>query len=118
MSEYTANVVKVYDGDTLTAQVALWPGFTVTTGVRLLGVDTPELRSRFACEKTLAKAARAAAIAWIAGRPVTLRNVQHGKYAGRVLAEVWINGQRLAHHMIDTGHGRIYHGGKREGWCR
>ena len=118
MSEYTADVIRVYDGDTLTAKVALWPSITVTTSVRLLGVDTPELRSKYACEKELAKAARAAAIAWIAGRPITIRNVRHGKYAGRVLAEVWIDGKRLAHHMIDTGHGRIYHGGKREDWCR
>ena len=103
LSEYIADVIRVYDGDTLTAKVALWPSLTVTTSVRLLGVDTPELRSKHACEKVLAKAARAAAIAWIA--------------AGRVLAEVWINGKRLAHHMIDTGHGRTYHGGKREKWC-
>jgi len=52
------------------------------------------------------------------GETVTLENVKHGKYAGRVVAEVFMDGGvSLADKIISQGLGREYHGGAREGWC-
>lgn len=54
----------------------------------------------------------------ILGETVTLENVKHGKYAGRVVAEVFMDGGvSLADKIISQGLGREYHGGAREGWC-
>jgi len=54
----------------------------------------------------------------ILGEVVQLENVKHGKYAGRVVAEVILDGgENLADKIIQQGLGREYHGGRREGWC-
>ena len=53
-----AHVVSVYDGDTLTVEAAPWPGLTARTGVRVAGVDTPEIRGKCQAEKDMAIRAR------------------------------------------------------------
>ncbi len=51
------------------------------------------------------------------GAAVQLTNIRHGKYAGRVVADVWVDGRKLADLLIAENLGRPYHGGRREGWC-
>lgn len=52
------------------------------------------------------------------GETVFLQNVKHGKYAGRVVADVKLDGgANLADKIISQGLGREYHGGARKGWC-
>ena len=51
------------------------------------------------------------------GAQVQLTNVRFGKYAGRVVADVWVNEQKLSDLLIAENLGRPYHGGRREGWC-
>ena len=49
---------------------------------------------------------------------VYLENVKHGKYVGRVVADMKLeSGESLAEKIISQGLGREYHGGSREGWC-
>ncbi len=54
----TADVVSVYDGDTLTMDAHPWPQITVRTSVRVSGIDTPEIRGKCDSEKALAREAR------------------------------------------------------------
>ncbi len=111
-----ARVVSVYDGDTLTVDAAPWPGLTARTSVRVAGVDTPEIRGRCQREKDLAIRARDFVRATV-GAQVQLTNVRLGKYAGRVIADVWVDGRKLSDLLIAENLGRPYHGGRREGWC-
>ncbi len=111
-----ARVVSVYDGDTLTVDAEPWPGLTARTKVRLAGVDTPEIRGKCQAEKDLAIRARDFVRATVGAR-VQLTDVRPGKYAGRVIADVWVNGRKLSDILIAEGLGRPYHGGRREGWC-
>jgi len=54
----------------------------------------------------------------ILGEVVQLENVKYGKYAGRVVADVKLEGgDNLADKIITQGLGREYHGGARAGWC-
>ncbi len=54
----------------------------------------------------------------ILGEKILLENVKYGKYAGRVVADVKLEGgDSLADRIISQGLGREYHGGRREGWC-
>ena len=119
MTDYPATVTSVYDGDTLRADVRVWPGATLDTGVRIRGIDTPELRGKCEAEKELARQAREIARQWVkdAGRVVVLRNVKRGKYAGRVVADVVSSDESLADVLLRNGVARRYGGGKREGWC-
>ncbi len=112
-----ADVVSVYDGDTLTVDAHPWPSVTIRTAVRVRGIDTPEIRGKCNAEKAQAIEARDLARA-IVGERVTLRDVTLGKYAGRVVADVYAaDGLTLADVLIGSGLGREYDGGRREGWC-
>ena len=112
-----ADVVSVYDGDTIKVEALHWPGHTWSGSVRLLGVDTPELRGKCPEEKAAAIAAREFVKA-ILGIHILLHNVKLGKFAGRVLATVQIEtGEDLSELLIEEGHARPYDGGRREGWC-
>ena len=114
----SAQVVSVYDGDTMTVRARIWLGQEVEIKVRLDGIDTPELRGKCEGEKALAKKARDFLVK-LAGRTVMLRDIRYGKYAGRVVAKVFSeSGEDLVASLIHAGHGRPYSGGKRQGWCR
>ncbi len=111
-----ARVVSVYDGDTLTVDAEPWPGLTARTKVRVAGVDTPEIRGKCQREKDLAVRARDFVRATVGAR-VRLTDVRLGKYAGRVVADVWVNEQKLSDLLIAEDLGRPYHGGRRVDWC-
>ena len=111
-----ARVVSVYDGDTLTVDAAPWPGLTARTKVRVAGVDTPEIRGECQAEKDLAVRARDFVRSMV-GATVRLTNIRPGKYAGRMIADVWMDERKLSDLLIAENLGRPYHGGHREGWC-
>ena len=111
-----ARVVSVYDGDTMTVDAEPWPGLTARTKIRVAGVDTPEIRGKCQTEKDLAIRARDFVRATV-GAEVQLTNVRLGKYAGRVVADVWVDGRKLSELLIAENLGRPYHGGRREGGC-
>ncbi|WP_421782592.1 thermonuclease family protein [Kiloniella litopenaei] len=112
-----ADVISVYDGDTFKAQAHPWPGMTMAVSVRVNGVDTPEIRGKCDAEKQAAIAARDY-VRGVLGESVTLKNVKRGKYAGRVVADVYLtDGRSLTGLLIASGLGRSYDGGKRSGWC-
>jgi len=114
----TAKVVRVHDGDTFTVEAYPWPGLEAKASVRVNGVDTPEIRGKCDAEKQKAREARDFVKSLILGKVVFLEHVKHGKYAGRVVADVKLeDGDRLADKIIGQGLGREYHGGRREGWC-
>ena len=113
----TARVISVYDGDTIMVEADIWPGMTWRGSVRVLGVDTPEIRGRCDEEKQLALAARDFVRERV-GQTITLVGVERGKYAERVVASVRLADRTdLAKALIEAGHGRPYDGGVREPWC-
>jgi endonuclease YncB( thermonuclease family) len=113
-----AEVVEVVDGDTIAVRARIWLGQELDTRVRLAGIDTPELHGKCARERRLAAAARDFLKARLAVRPVTLSDVQLGKYAGRVVARVTTaDGEDVAAALIAAGLARAYDGGARSGWC-
>jgi len=86
--------------------------------VRVDGVDTPELKGKCAAERKLARRARGFVIDFLSAGGVTLRDVQYGKFAGRVVSRVLNgDGHDLTAALIAKGLGRIYAGRKRGSWC-
>lgn len=112
-----ALVLTVQDGDTFRARVEVWPGVEVITAVRLRGIDTPELKGKCASERERAIAAREYLRTLLAAGPVELRQVELDKYAGRVDADVLVNGLLVSEALVVNGHARRYAGGTRQGWC-
>lgn len=111
-----AEVISVYDGDTIKVIAHPWPGISLDTSVRVRGIDTPEIRGKCQSEKLKAIEAREQVKSFV-GKHVTLNNIELGKYAGRVIANVLVEDQDLGEFQINSGLARPYDGGKREPWC-
>lgn len=117
---YTLTAPFAIDGDTIRADVNIWPGITVDASIRVLGVDTPELHAANACERDLAIKAKAFTDAWIlANQPIMIGGVKTDKFSGRYDSVVLGNGGiNLATELIKANLGRPYNGGPRSGWCQ
>lgn len=113
-----AQVVRVVDGDTILVKAHIWLGQEVETSVRLIGIDTPELKGRCEAERQKAEAARNFLATRLDGQSVQLFDVLTDKYGGRVLARVQDGqGGDIAEALIKAGFARRYDGGRRESWC-
>lgn len=108
----SGKVIKVYDGDTITIASRL--PFTNSPiykfPVRLLGIDCPEIKGSTETEKNLAKSARDALSSRINGKMVILKNVSTEKY-GRLLADVYIDGENMNQWMLNNNYAVKYDGG-------
>jgi len=113
-----SEVVNIYDGDSFTVNVNSWPdivGYRI--GIRVNGVDTPEMRAKCPQEKVLARQAKQFTVDMLrGGKVVKLRNLQRGKYF-RVIADVYVDEKSLTRALIENNLGYEYHGGTRRGWC-
>ena len=121
----TEDVTSVYDGDTLTVQIPYTPDvFGKDLSVRIIGIDTPEMRS--SCEtkeqrdheKALAIKARDQVVSMIAlGKRVTLTELDRDKYF-RLLAVVKVDGVSIGDALITSGLAVSYYGATKAGWCK
>ena len=114
---YDVDITRVYDGDTFFANVEIWPQITINTGIRIKGIDAPEIKTKCQYEKTKGLVSKTILANLLKQSPRIL-NVEHGKYAGRVIADVELAGDRdVAEIMTRQGHAVHYQGGKRQKWC-
>ena len=116
MYEYSCEVKRVVDGDTIDCVLDL--GFSVLhkCRVRLYGIDTPESRTRNRDEKARGLLAKQFLSDSIKDKEVILKSRlkdSKGKF-GRVLAEVWVNGININEDMVKNGHAVRYHGQSKE----
>jgi len=110
------DIISNYDGDTITAEIEVWPAHFVRARIRVVGVDSPEIGgAKCPEEKALAIKARAFTAAQL-GKEVEIAVIGLDLY-GRALAVVTIDGQRLDKLLVAAGLGRENYGQKRAGWC-
>ena len=111
-------VTSIYDGDTFRVTIKDWPlvaGYRI--GVRVKGVDTPEINSKCQQEKALARKAKQFTVDFLrSGKIVELRNLQRDKYF-RLLAEVYVDNHSLTEALLKNGLGYAYEGGTKKKWC-
>ena len=109
---YGGKVIKVYDGDTITIATRLpIPNSPIYRfNVRLLGIDSAEIKTKSMAEKACAVEARDALVSKIFGEIVTLQNVSLEKY-GRILADVYLENIHINRWMLDNKLAVEYDGG-------
>lgn len=113
-------VTSVYDGDTFRATVNAWPKLIgERIGIRINGVDTPEMRGKCPAEKALARKAKQHTVALLRNaKVVELRNMKRGKYF-RIVADVYADGKSVGESLIRHGLAVPYDGGtKVKSWCK
>ena len=119
-SAVVSEVRSIYDGDTFRATIEGWPPIIgEAVGIRVNGVDTPEMRTKCDQEKLLARKAKKHAVAVLReGKLITLENMHRGKYF-RIVADVYVDGKSLAESLIDANLGVPYYGKtKTKDWCK
>ena len=97
----TAEPGRVIDGDTFEAKMTLWPNLYVVERVRVLGVDTPEMK---APTLEAARQAQQFTQAWLAKGPITVEVCKRDNF-GRVLGTVTRGQENLATELIKAGFG-------------
>jgi micrococcal nuclease len=99
---YKANVIKVYDGDTITVDIDLGIGIWLRKqSIRLYGIDAPEVRG---AEKIEGKKSRDWLREKILGKEIILKTIKDktGKY-GRLLGEIWFEDENINDLLVETG---------------
>ena len=116
MREFRGNVC--YDGDTCYVIAPTLPEPLQKMSVRILGIDTPEMRAECAEEKKLALKGREFANKMFrAAKKIEFANLKWDKYGGRVLVDVYLDGKLYKDEIINAGLARPYDGGTKESWC-
>ena len=120
MWTYRAKVIKVIDGDTVDVDIDL--GFGIwqkNERVRIMGIDTPESRTRNKIEKKFGLAAKAK-LKLLLGKKTVLKTTinkkgvdMKGKF-GRVLGDFLLNDKSVAKIMCEEGHAVAYFGGSKK----
>jgi len=114
-------VIKVYDCDTITIATK-FPYLTALNEsntiyrfhVRLLGIDTPEMKTKNEDEKSIAHMAQKTLSELILNKNVSLKNTSLDKY-GRILANVYTeNGVELSKWAIENRFAVSYDGGTKK----
>ena len=114
-----SEVTSIYDGDTFRVNIEGYPeliGHRI--GIRVSGIDTPEMRGKCQQEKDLARKAKQYTVAKLRGaKKIELRNMKRGKYF-RIVADVYVDGKNLTEGLIKNKLGVHYDGGhKAKDWC-
>lgn len=111
-------LVRVYDGDTITVNIPDWPPIVGhEIGVRIRGIDTPEIRGKCEIERQMAITAREIVSNILTNAQfVELHNISRGKYF-RLVADVYADGYKVADRLLVRGLAKPYDGGKKVPWC-
>ena len=123
MYEYRCKVLKVVDGDTVDVDIDLGFGIVLKDErVRIMGIDTPESRTRDKVEKVFGKASAARLKELVGGRSGPILKTQinkkgedmKGKF-GRILGDfVTDDGRLVTDILVEEGHAVAYFGGSKE----
>ena len=107
---YNVKVTRVVDGDTVDVDIYLGFGMVYKKQrVRMMGIDTPESRTRDLEEKFYGKASKANLKKILNGKDVELVSHDKGKF-GRILGDIYCDGKSVNSEMVKVGHAVAYYG--------
>ena len=112
-------IISVYDGDTFRADIRGLPDIIgKNIAIRILGIDTPEIKGKCEEEKVVAiKARDFSRKALFNAKTITLKNLKRDKYF-RLLADVYFDDTDLANALLVNNLAVKYSGKKKSSWCK
>ena len=118
---YSVEYLRNYDGDTIKVNIPnADPLIGEEIGIRLLGVDAPEIKTKNKCEKRKAEQAKAfVAKALKNAKKINLVNTTRDKYF-RIVADIRYDGKSLGKQLLKRGLAYPYDGGEKSkiNWCK
>jgi micrococcal nuclease len=117
MYNYSIEVLKIVDGDTIDAEIDLGFDVKIKKRIRFMGINAPETRTRDADEKVKGLAAKERVKGLLEdATSITVKSHGVGKF-GRCLGELTLTQAgkeiNLNELLISEGHATEYFGGKR-----
>jgi endonuclease YncB( thermonuclease family) len=111
-------IISVYDGDTFRVDIdELSDIVGKNIAIRILGIDTPEIKGQCEKEKQLAIKARDFTRYYLNNASsIQLSNLKRDKYF-RLLADVYVDGKSLAAALLANNLAVKYSGNKKSSWC-
>ena len=111
-------VINVYDGDSFRVNIDEFPPIIgENIAIRILGIDTPEIKGNCQQERQLAIKARDFTRKYLnSGSVISLTDLKRDKYF-RILANVYIDGKNLGDALLMQNLAVVYLGKKKFNWC-
>jgi len=120
MYEYKCKIIKVVDGDTVDVDIDLGFGMWIKDErVRIMGIDTPESRTRDKVEKKFGLASKAKLKSLLGKSGVLKTQVNKkgedmkGKF-GRILGDFIVGTKKVSKIMCEEGFAVPYFGGSKD----
>lgn len=120
MYEYKCKIIKVVDGDTVDVDIDLGFGMWIKDErVRIMGIDTPESRTRDKVEKKFGLASKAKLKSLLGKSGVLKTQVNKkgedmkGKF-GRILGDFIVGAKKVSQIMCEEGFAVPYFGGSKD----
>ncbi|MDD5650905.1 MAG: thermonuclease family protein [Candidatus Nanoarchaeia archaeon] len=110
-------VTSIYDGDTFRGTITDYPKIIgERIGIRIYGIDCPELKDKDSAVKAKALEAKQFTVAKLReAKVIELRDMLRDKYF-RIVAKVFVDGKELGPMLIEKGLAKPYFGGTKEEW--
>jgi endonuclease YncB( thermonuclease family) len=114
-----ARIEEIYDGDTVKI-IILSGDVPIRLGLRILGIDTPEIKhgqDRLPQEHAAAIRVRDHLKSMFSNNIAQIRIHDWDKYGGRVLGDLFLpSGENVSDILIQGRWARPYHGEKKKAW--
>ena len=120
--EFTAKIVYIYDGDTFHCVFKIFDVF-YRWNCRIMGVDTPEIRTKNEKEKEMGYKVRDILREMFQDKIVNIKCSEFDKY-GRLLIDIYLpndipkpnNVTMLSEWLIQNKYAYAYYGGTKQSW--
>jgi endonuclease YncB( thermonuclease family) len=137
INQYPIEIIEITDGDTVAAEIEVWPKWKHTTLVRIRGINTAESQKGQAtvvckesgfsgdglddcreCEMLAGERAKARLNELVKGQCyIENPNPSEAKYADRISADLFCNSVNVGQVLITELLAKPYQGEKRNAWC-
>ena len=120
MYEYKVNITRVVDGDTVDVDIDLGFGMWIKDErVRMMGIDTPESRTRDKVEKKFGLASKERLKSMLGKKGILKTQVNKkgedmkGKF-GRILGDFVVDDKMATEILVEEGYAVAYFGGSKD----
>ena len=120
MYEYKVNIIKIVDGDTVDVDIDLGFGMWIKDErVRMMGIDTPESRTRDKVEKKFGLASKERLKSMLGKKGILKTQVNKkgedmkGKFC-RILGDFVVDDKMATEILVEEGYAVAYFGGSKD----